>query len=179
MSATITREQALQLLDRYATAAMDRHCCGDEFQPALEAAKEACFRAFGINTAEAPSLGARDGIEEIKSSTKTNPGTRPGSNAEESTGQRRRAYSPGQVGTVISATQEQAADTCTNTPKAQPLVLNPQAVQPMEQCGLTAPLRGYPAGGDPPAGVVYGGSAPPIRIAIDPYAALGKTWSDK
>lgn len=96
---SLTREQALQLLDRYATAAMDRHCRGDEFQPALDAATEACFRAFGIGS--------------------------------ESLGYQESQNSGGKIDAADVGTAKQ------------------------------------------------GGSEPPIRLAVDPWQGLGKTWSDK
>lgn len=46
---TVTREQALALLDRYHVARFDRECCGDEFAPALKQATDECLAAMGIN----------------------------------------------------------------------------------------------------------------------------------
>ncbi len=42
----MTTEEAQKLLDAYCIAQQDRHCCGDEMQPALNVARDACLKAM-------------------------------------------------------------------------------------------------------------------------------------
>jgi hypothetical protein len=48
----LTYSQACDLLARYAIAVQDRQCCGDELQPALNAALKACTDAMGVSAVE-------------------------------------------------------------------------------------------------------------------------------
>jgi hypothetical protein len=62
--ASLTYSGACALLAAYAVAVRDRHCCGDEMQPALNAALKACTDAMGVAPEKSSAPPAADGTGE-------------------------------------------------------------------------------------------------------------------